>query len=82
MFKYDRQTRTFWFDWTTMEADLEFRLVGMVLGLAIYNGVILDVHFPLLVYKKLLGHPVDFQVGGGLPVHVTFASYKLCIYMS
>ena len=34
----------------------------MVLGLAIYNGVILDVHFPLLVYKKLLNRSVDFQV--------------------
>ena len=25
------------------------------MGLAIYNGVLLDVHFPLIVYKKLLG---------------------------
>lgn len=29
--------------------------VGIILGLAIYNGVILDVQFPLVVYKKLLG---------------------------
>ena len=39
-----------------MEAELEFQLVGVVLGLAIYNGVILDVHFPPVVYKKLMGH--------------------------
>ncbi len=27
----------------------------MVCGLAIYNGVNLDLPFPLIVYKKLLG---------------------------
>jgi hypothetical protein len=35
----------------SLESDLEFQLVGAVLGLAIYNGVILDVHFPLVTYK-------------------------------
>jgi len=30
-------------------------LLGTVVGLAIYNGVILDLHFPLFVYKKLCG---------------------------
>ena len=63
MFKYDRQLRTFWFNWTSMEAEHEFFLVGSVLGLAIYNGVILDVHFPMLVYKKLLNRPVGLHVG-------------------
>ena len=28
---------------------------GTVLGLAIYNNIILDVHFPVVLYKKLLG---------------------------
>jgi ubiquitin-protein ligase E3 A len=32
-----------------------YRLVGALLGLALYNGVILDVRFPLAIYKKLLG---------------------------
>ncbi|PVZ97366.1 hypothetical protein BB558_006670 [Smittium angustum] len=36
----------------------EIKLMGMVLGLAIYNGVILNIHFPLALYKKLLGIPV------------------------
>lgn len=26
-----------------------------ILGLAIYNGIILDLHFPFVVYKKLVG---------------------------
>ena len=31
-----------------------FNLVGMICGLAMYNGVNLDLPFPLVVYKKLL----------------------------
>jgi hypothetical protein len=33
----------------------EFELVGIVLGLACYNGVIIDAHLPLPAYKKLMG---------------------------
>jgi ubiquitin-protein ligase E3 A len=33
-----------------MEAPIKFELIGIILGLAIYNGVILDVHFPMVVY--------------------------------
>ncbi|KAF1795849.1 Nucleotide-binding alpha-beta plait domain [Phytophthora cactorum] len=32
-----------------------FELIGTLLGLAIYNAVILDVSFPHIVYKKLMG---------------------------
>jgi hypothetical protein len=28
-----------------MEAPVKFELIGIILGLAIYNGVILDIHF-------------------------------------
>ena len=28
--------------------------LGILIGLAIYNGVVLDVKFPLAMYKKLL----------------------------
>ncbi|GAQ89192.1 Putative ubiquitin-protein ligase [Klebsormidium nitens] len=55
MFTYDDESREFWFSQTSMESESEFHLVGIILGLAIYNSVILDVHLPLVVYKKLLG---------------------------
>ncbi|GLI65760.1 hypothetical protein VaNZ11_009375 [Volvox africanus] len=61
MFTYSEESRTFWFNTSACLDDGaagEFRMVGLVLGLAIYNGVILDVHFPKAVYKKLLGEPV------------------------
>ena len=62
MFKYMETTRTFWFSHLSIELKTEYKLVGVVLGLAIYNGVILDLHFPPVVYKKLLNGKPDFQV--------------------
>jgi hypothetical protein len=32
-----------------------FQLLGVLLGIAIYNSTILDMHFPQVVYKQLLG---------------------------
>ena len=34
---------------------------GIMLGLAIYNNVILDVHFPMVVYHKLLNKIGQFE---------------------
>ncbi len=31
-----------------------YQLIGLVCGLAIYNGTIVDLQFPLALYKKLL----------------------------
>lgn len=61
MFVYDDEARTFWFNSTSMESELEFQLVGVTMGLAIYNGVILDVHFPIAVYKKLMEEEVGLD---------------------
>jgi len=33
---------------------VRFEFVGMLLGLALYNGVHLDIHFPEITFKKLL----------------------------
>ncbi|OQR93549.1 HECT E3 ubiquitin ligase [Thraustotheca clavata] len=55
MFIADDETRTLWFNCDSYESTTEFELIGILLGLAIYNGVILELHFPSLVYKKLMG---------------------------
>jgi hypothetical protein len=34
---------------------------GMVCGLAVYNFTPVDLHFPLALYKKILGHPVNLS---------------------
>ena len=53
MFTYTDETRTIWFNPHSLESALEFELIGILLGVAIYNSIILDVRFPLTVYKKV-----------------------------
>merc|ERR1719473_1731620 len=64
MFERCDESRNFWFNKNSFEASLQFELFGIVLGLAIYNQVILDVRFPMGVYKKLLGgRGADSELG-------------------
>lgn len=44
MFVFDPQTRTYWFNPASLESEIEFALVGAVLGLAIYNGGLSRLH--------------------------------------
>jgi ubiquitin-protein ligase E3 A len=61
MFTYNEGQRFFWFNADSLEGNNTFRLMGILLGLAIYNSVILDVHFPTLVYKKLLERGLNLE---------------------
>jgi ubiquitin-protein ligase E3 A len=56
-----QESRTYWFNPTTLEAEPEFMLLGLVLGLAIYNGVLLDFPLPLALYRKILGQEVKLR---------------------
>ncbi|RYG52362.1 hypothetical protein EON67_01405, partial [archaeon] len=53
MFTEDRDTRLLWFRSDSLEPNIQFELVGALIGLAIYNSVLLDVHFPMLLYRTL-----------------------------
>lgn len=55
MFVWSEEAKAFWFNAMSFENESQFSLVGILLGLAIYNNVILDVRFPMVVYRKLLG---------------------------
>ena len=55
MFNYNKKTRLYWFNHYTFEPKIKYELIGIIFGLAIYNNIILDVKFPLTVYKKILG---------------------------
>ena len=61
MFTHNEETRQFWFNPTSFENDGQFMLIGIVLGIAIYNNVILDVQFPMVVYRKLMGKKGTFE---------------------
>lgn len=55
MFVQQQDTRTVWFNSMSYENEAQFTLIGIVLGLAIYNTIILAVNFPMVVYRKLMG---------------------------
>ncbi|OAE26105.1 hypothetical protein AXG93_4022s1170 [Marchantia polymorpha subsp. ruderalis] len=61
MFSYNEETRCFWFNSSPLDMDTEYELVGILLGLAIYNGHILELHFPSVIYKKLLNKTPTFE---------------------
>ncbi|KAG0227154.1 hypothetical protein BGW42_003125 [Actinomortierella wolfii] len=74
LFKELEETRAWWIEGTldgscpVDESDedvgarlVEYELVGILIGLALYNGVILGVRFPSILYRKLLDWPVDLQ---------------------
>ncbi|KAJ2082765.1 hypothetical protein GGI09_007459, partial [Coemansia sp. S100] len=62
IFKANEESQYHWFipqANPTPDALEEMRLTGQLIGLAVYNAVILDMHFPPALYKKLLGIRVD-----------------------
>lgn len=61
MFAADNENGFFWFNKDSMTSNVEFELIGRIMGLAIFNSIILDVRFPRIVYKKLLGVPLSFD---------------------
>jgi hypothetical protein len=69
MFKYEEDTRYCWLNGASLESEKKFELVGTVLGLALYNGIILGISFPLVLYKKLLDEKILFEdFKAGFPV--------------
>ncbi|CAH8625144.1 unnamed protein product [Dicrocoelium dendriticum] len=62
MFTCDDELGTYWFNPVPLEdLDREYCLIGILLGLAIYNDIILDVHFPSVLYRKLAGKLGTFE---------------------
>ena len=55
LFVYDEDSHYCYFNPSTFETSDQFFLVGVVLGLAIYNSTILDVALPPFAFRKLLG---------------------------
>eukprot|EP00522_Entomoneis_paludosa_P008036 CAMPEP_0172451340 /NCGR_PEP_ID=MMETSP1065-20121228/9426_1 /TAXON_ID=265537 /ORGANISM="Amphiprora paludosa, Strain CCMP125" /LENGTH=1372 /DNA_ID=CAMNT_0013203291 /DNA_START=50 /DNA_END=4168 /DNA_ORIENTATION=- len=55
------ESGTTWFNGDCTWNDEGYYLVGVLTGLAVYNDVILDVHFPRAVYRKLLGYTLGLE---------------------
>ena len=54
MFNYNERQVLYWFNGFTEEPPINFELIGILFGLAIYNGIIIDVPLPSTCYKQLL----------------------------
>ncbi|KAK4461601.1 hypothetical protein QBC42DRAFT_297621 [Cladorrhinum samala] len=57
-FTVDERTRMAWFLPGSLEAEWKFELIGLLVSLAVYNGLTLPITFPKALYRKLLGEPV------------------------
>ncbi|XP_015194984.1 probable E3 ubiquitin-protein ligase HECTD2 [Lepisosteus oculatus] len=58
MFTYLKDSHYHWFSNWKCDNYSEFRLVGTLMGLAVYNSITLDIKFPPCCYKKLLSPPI------------------------
>lgn len=61
MFQEYEESRLIWFASNSFEDPQMYRLVGTICGLAIYNFIIINLPFPLALYKKLLKEKVDLS---------------------
>lgn len=55
MFTQYSDSNLLWFSDKCFVEHNWFHLIGIICGLAIYNSTVVDLHFPLVLYKKLLG---------------------------
>ncbi len=77
MFSYDEESQYCYFSPTSFETSDQFFLVGVVLGLAIYNSTILDVALPPFAFRKLLLAAPTPSVGLGAGQRRPAMSYTL-----
>lgn len=61
MFIFYEETNTIWFNDQTLEGSDMYDLIGKLCGLAIYNSTIINLPFPLVLYKKLLKETPTIQ---------------------
>uniref|UniRef100_A0A671W740 HECT and RLD domain containing E3 ubiquitin protein ligase 3 n=1 Tax=Sparus aurata TaxID=8175 RepID=A0A671W740_SPAAU len=54
MFTHYKESNLLWFSDKCFVEQNWFHLIGIICGLAIYNSTVVDLHFPLVLYKKLL----------------------------
>ena len=89
LFKPDEETRLVWFAPDSKEAEATYRLLGILVGMAIYNGCLIDLPFPIALYKKLLGLQLTLDdlielqpmLGKNLKLVSRFFFFFFCVYL-
>lgn len=57
---FDIKQNFYWFRYVTYNGSY-FKTLGILVGLAFSNSVVLPIRFPLLLYKKILGLPLTID---------------------
>lgn len=53
MFVHDEENHIHWFQKNFLEPEDAWSLIGIMFGLAVFNSILLEVHFPSVVYRKM-----------------------------
>ena len=61
MFKYNEDTKMYWFNGSTFEPNINFELVGMLMGIAFHNNMFIDMPVVSTCYKILLDKEPDYN---------------------
>jgi hypothetical protein len=61
MFTMDSRHRISWFRPRSLEPLYKFELLGLLMSIAVYNGLTLPINFPVAFYRKLLGLKVKHR---------------------
>jgi hypothetical protein len=61
MFNFNEKQGLYWFNGQTVEPNINFELIGVLMGLAIFNSVLIEFPFPQACFKKLLDYPLTFE---------------------
>ncbi|KAF0992308.1 hypothetical protein HZS_4001 [Henneguya salminicola] len=61
LFSLNEDSQLFWFPEFSLNSAAYYTLIGLVIAVAIYNNILLDIHFPLALYEKLLDCKPSFD---------------------
>lgn len=61
MFKFNEDVQLYWFNGSTFEPNINFELVGTLMGLAMYNNMFVDMPVVPACYKILLDKEPDLH---------------------
>jgi hypothetical protein len=61
MFKFNESVQLYWFNGNTFEPNINFELVGTLMGIAYYNNMFVDMPVAPACYKILLDQEPDLK---------------------
>ena len=54
MFRYNEDTRLYYFNGQTLEPNIYFELIGTLMGIAAYNNTFINLPLPMASFKLLI----------------------------